>query len=138
MKYYRITLSDISGISPDMVEYFHGKRVKASKSYKELYHKFYGIGSEYSDYTNFKTEIISQADFLKETKLGKSLKPAHISMIEAVLPYYDSNIPTDLVIKTQLQTILKDNIYTEKQTKMLNAIRFAYNKGMFNKMKIKH
>jgi len=136
MKYYRITISDTNGKSPDMVEYFHGRRVKSSKPYKELYHKF--AFSRSYDYTNLKTEVISRAEFLKENNLGKSLKPQQISMIEAVLPYYDSNVSSDLEIKTQLQTILKDNIYTEKQTKMLNGIRFAYNKGMFNKMKNTH
>lgn len=132
MKYFKITIHDTSGKSPDMVRYFHGRRVKSSKPYKELYHKFaYENGS---DYTNFKTEILSRIEFLKETNLGKPLLPIQIKMINDVLPFYDDNVPEDLAIKTQLRTILQHDIYTEEQTKMLNGIRYAYNKGMFKEM----
>lgn len=127
--YYKITISNTAGICPDIVEYFHGRRVKSSKPYKELYHKF--AYEKDSDYNHFTTAILTRIEYLKETNNCTELLPIQIKMINVVIPYYNDDEPTDLAIKKQLQSILLDGIYIEKQTNMLNGIRAAYHKGMF-------
>jgi hypothetical protein len=133
-KYFKITLT-----SDEMnfwsISYFHGNVVKASKVYRDFNEKFNMYGSKYN---RLSTEIISRNEYLTLTYTGKTLLPKHIDMIHSVLPFYNDNEPTDLAIKTQLYAILKCGLYTKEETKMLDGIRFAYDKGMFNDTQIKY